>query len=144
MMALLMGARAPHLLARACDLGVAMQLTNIARDVGEDARAGRLYLPLAWLREAGIDPDAWLTRPAFTPALGDVVRRLLQQADVLYARAGAGIAAFRSPAGPAFAPPVCSTPRSAARSSGADSTPSPGARSSPGNASCSSWRARSQ
>jgi len=36
-------------LARACDLGVAMQLTNIARDVGEDARAGRLYLPLDWL-----------------------------------------------------------------------------------------------
>ena len=39
-----------------------MQLTNIARDVGEDARAGRLYLPLAWLREAGIDADAWLAR----------------------------------------------------------------------------------
>jgi 15-cis-phytoene synthase len=46
MMAVLMGVRAPSLLARACDLGVAMQLTNIARDVGEDARAGRLYLPL--------------------------------------------------------------------------------------------------
>jgi phytoene synthase len=45
MMAALMGARTPDLVARACDLGVAMQLTNIARDVGEDARAGRLYLP---------------------------------------------------------------------------------------------------
>ena len=50
-----------------------MQLTNIARDVGEDARAGRLYLPLAWLREAGIDPEAWLARPAFSPALASVV-----------------------------------------------------------------------
>jgi 15-cis-phytoene synthase len=40
-----------------------MQLTNIARDVGEDARNGRLYLPRQWLREAGIDPDAWLRAP---------------------------------------------------------------------------------
>ena len=37
------------------DLGAAMQFTNIARDVGEDAAAGRLYLPLRWLREAGLD-----------------------------------------------------------------------------------------
>ena len=77
MMTVLMGARDARALARACDLGVAMQLTNIARDVGEDARAGRLYLPLAWLREAGIDPEAWLARPAFSDALGSVVRRLL-------------------------------------------------------------------
>ena len=32
----LMGVRDPHALARACDMGVAMQLTNIARDVGEE------------------------------------------------------------------------------------------------------------
>ena len=42
MMAALMGAQSPQALARACDLGVAMQLSNIARDVGEDARLGRL------------------------------------------------------------------------------------------------------
>jgi 15-cis-phytoene synthase len=92
MMALLMGVRAPALLARACDLGVAMQLTNIARDVGEDARAGRLYLPVAWLEEAGIDPDAWLARPSFTEALGSVVARLLDTAADLYRRADGGIA----------------------------------------------------
>jgi phytoene synthase len=92
MMAVLMGARAPDVIARACDLGVAMQLTNIARDVGEDARAGRLYLPLRWLRDAGIDADAWLARPAFTPALGSVVQRLLGVAETLYLRADAGIA----------------------------------------------------
>ena len=68
MMALLMGVRDPAVLARACDLGVAMQLSNIARDVAEDARAGRLYLPLAWLREGGIDPEAWLARPGPSPA----------------------------------------------------------------------------
>ena len=91
MMALLMGARRPHVVARACDLGVAMQLTNIARDVGDDARAGRLYLPRSWLREAGIDPDAWLARPVFNDALATVVRRLLQEAEVLYRRAEDGI-----------------------------------------------------
>jgi phytoene synthase len=94
MMALVMARREPAVLARACDLGVAMQLTNIARDVGEDARAGRLYLPMQWLREAGIDPDAWLARPAFSPALGAVVERLLDFADTLYARAAGGIAAL--------------------------------------------------
>ena len=92
MMTLLMGVRAPDLLARACDLGVAMQLSNIARDVGEDAANGRLYLPRAWLREAGIDPDAWLAEPVWTPALGSVIARLLATADELYVRADQGIA----------------------------------------------------
>ena len=92
MMSVIMGRRAPATLARACDLGVAMQLSNIARDVGEDARLGRLYLPAAWLREAGLDPDAWLAAPVFTPALGEVVRRLLDEAWPLYERAGVGIA----------------------------------------------------
>jgi phytoene synthase len=69
-----------------------MQLSNIARDVGEDARMGRLYLPRDWLREAGIDPDAWLKEPVFSEALGSVVLRLLDAADVLYRRADDGIA----------------------------------------------------
>ena len=91
-MALLMGARGAVELARACDLGVAMQLSNIARDVGEDARMGRLYLPRAWMREAGIDPDAWLAAPVHSAALGSVIGRVLDDADLLYARVGVGIA----------------------------------------------------
>lgn len=92
MMAVLMGVRSPQLVARACDLGIAMQLTNIARDVGEDARLGRIYLPLAWMRQAGLDPDTWLADPVFTPELGSVIARLLDAADDYYARADAGIA----------------------------------------------------
>jgi phytoene synthase len=92
MMSLLMGVRDAPALARACDLGVAMQLSNIARDVGEDAAMGRLYLPRQWLREAGLDPAAWLAAPAFSPALAGVVQRLLDAADMLYARAAAGVA----------------------------------------------------
>jgi 15-cis-phytoene synthase len=92
MMALIMRTTSTQALARACELGVAMQLTNIARDVGEDAAAGRLYLPLAWLREENIDPDRWLASPEFTPAIGRVVARLLNVADELYARAEEGVA----------------------------------------------------
>jgi len=92
MMALVMGARTRQALARACDLGVAMQLSNIARDVGEDARNGRVYLPAEWLREAGVDRDAFAAAPAYTPALGKVVRRLLDEAEALYGRVDAGVA----------------------------------------------------
>lgn len=92
MMALLMGVRSPQGLARACDLGVAMQLSNIARDVGEDARMGRLYLPRQWLREAGVDPDLWLAQPEFTPAIASVVQRLLHAAEQLYVQVDAGVA----------------------------------------------------
>jgi 15-cis-phytoene synthase len=91
MMALLMAVRDPRALAAAIDLGLAMQLSNIARDVGEDARAGRLYLPLQWLAEAGIDPAAFLADPRHGPALGNVVRRLLAVADVHYRSAMAGV-----------------------------------------------------
>ena len=94
MMALLMGVRNAGAMARACDLGVAMQLSNIARDVGEDAQRGRLYLPLTWLREVGIDPHAWLGQPRFDPALAIVLQRLLAEADRLYARVDAGVSAL--------------------------------------------------
>ena len=91
-MTLLMGNRAADTLARACDLGVAMQLTNIARDVGEDAREGRLYLPQSWLREVGLDPDAFLADPRHSPELGQVIARLLAAAETLYQRSGTGVA----------------------------------------------------
>jgi phytoene synthase len=92
MMSLVMGTRGERALARACELGVAMQLTNIARDVGEDARNGRLYLPRQWLREERIDPEAWLAAPVFNAGIARVVKRLLYEADRLYRRAEAGVA----------------------------------------------------
>lgn len=92
MMTVLMGERAPGVLARACDLGVAMQLTNICRDVGEDARNGRVYLPTDWLEEAGVDAEALLRAPRYSAELGAVIERTLQEADRLYARSDAGVA----------------------------------------------------
>jgi phytoene synthase len=94
MMCVLMGVRAAEALARACDLGLAMQLTNIARDVGEDARAGRLYLPLDWLDEAGIDAGAFLAAPEPGPEIRAIVSRLLARADAFYQRSEAGVAAL--------------------------------------------------
>lgn len=102
MMTCVLGRRQPAVLARACDLGVAMQLTNIARDVGEDAAAGRLYLPLDWLREVGVDPAAFLAAPRFDGRIRAVVERLLAAADGLYRRAESGIAALPLPARPAI------------------------------------------
>lgn len=93
MMTHLMGVRDRTTLARACDLGVAMQLSNIARDVAEDARAGRLYLPESWLREAGIASDALLDHgPVWNARLRSVLERLLAHADRLYSRAETGLA----------------------------------------------------
>ncbi len=102
MMALIMGVRARQVLARACELGVAMQLTNIARDIGEDARNGRLYMPRRWLAGAGIDADAWLAAPHFDARIGALTARLLAAADRLYERAEHGIAALPRDCRPAI------------------------------------------
>jgi phytoene synthase len=94
MMCVLMRVRDADALARACDLGVAMQLTNIARDVGEDARAGRIYLPLDWLEEGGISLEFFFSAPQASPEIRLIVKRLLAEARRLYIRAEAGIGAL--------------------------------------------------
>ena len=142
MMTLVMGQRTPEIVARACDLGVAMQLTNIARDVGEDARAGRLYLPLSWLRDAGIDPDAWLAKPVFTSEIANIVQRLLDAADALYGRATLGIRNLPRAAGPASMPRARSMPRLAVSWSAAGSIRFPGAPWFRPIASSRCWRGR--
>lgn len=96
MMTYIMGKNERAVLARARDLGVAMQLTNIARDVGDDARMGRVYLPLAWLEENGTTAEEVIASakpPArATAPTRRVVARLLDAADVHYRRADEGVA----------------------------------------------------
>lgn len=101
-MTYLMGARDRDTLARACDLGAAMQLTNICRDVGEDARRGRVYVPESWLDAAGVDLRTWRADPVFEPGVGQAVQRLLAEASRLYARAQPGIAVLPSDCRPAI------------------------------------------
>lgn len=102
MMTIVMDRRAPETLVAACRLGAAMQLTNIARDVGEDARARRLYLPLDGLREAGLDPDEWLASPAPVTGIRSAVQGLLDDADDLYSAAWSGIESLPARCRPAI------------------------------------------
>lgn len=97
MMAYVMGTRDPAALQRATDLGLAFQLTNISRDVREDAEVGRIYLPADWLSEAGV-PAEEILDPRHATAIAGVVKRLLDQADRYYASANEGLRAlpFRS------------------------------------------------
>lgn len=93
MMARIMGVRDAATLDRACDLGLAFQLTNIARDIVEDAGAGRLYLPADWLADAGIAPEE-VADPARRERLAAVAARLVDAAEPLYESAAIGIAAL--------------------------------------------------
>lgn len=63
MMAVVMGMRPDDegMLDRACDLGLAFQLANIARDVAEDWEAGRCYIPADWLAEAGMSAETMMS-----------------------------------------------------------------------------------
>lgn len=93
MMSHIMGARDPKVLDRACDLGLAFQLTNIARDVVEDAGNGRCYLPEAWLEEVGLC-RATVAAPEHRDQLAQLVARMLTLAEAYYASARRGIAAL--------------------------------------------------
>jgi phytoene synthase len=97
MMAVIMGVSPDDeaVLDRACDLGLAFQLANIARDLDEDAAAGRCYLPTDWLAEMGIAPDAVMADRA---TLAVLARRLTDRAAQFEASARMGTRAlsFRS------------------------------------------------
>lgn len=81
MMAVLMGVdpQDDATLDRACDLGLAFQLANIARDIGEDQEAGRCYLPQQWLTEMDI-PSGRHMEPGFRPQVTILARRLARLA----------------------------------------------------------------
>ncbi len=77
MMAVAMGVD-PHdddTLDRACDLGIAFQLSNIARDIAEDDTVGRCYLPVEWLVEMDIPPGEHM-KPPYRPRLAVLAKRL--------------------------------------------------------------------
>ncbi len=83
MMAYIMGVKNPSALKNAEDLGTAMQLTNIARDVAEDFERGRIYLPIEWLNAAGVAPQELLQEHNREKVFA-LVLRLLERAEDLY------------------------------------------------------------
>lgn len=91
MMAMIMGVRDRAVLDRASDLGLAFQLTNIARDVIDDARMGRVYLPAELLRRHGID-EIDVEDRAQWPQLHAAALELLDLAEAYYASAYDGMA----------------------------------------------------
>lgn len=98
MMAVVMGVNPSDddTLDRACDLGLAFQLANIARDLDEDDAADRCYLPLEWLAGADIPPGEQM-KPHYRAALVPLVRRMcaMEKAYEASARIGAGRLTFR-------------------------------------------------
>jgi len=99
MMAQLFGTSGPEALPRATDLGVAMQITNILRDVREDYRQrGRVYLPQTALARYGIARDE-LGRDTASPALRELVAEYAGRARARYASADEGIGMITSAAG---------------------------------------------
>ncbi|NBB17207.1 squalene/phytoene synthase family protein [Caulobacter sp. SLTY] len=99
MMAVVMGVKPDDLttLRRAQDLGLAFQLTNIARDLVEDARNGRVYLPEVWLDEADLPADQ-ITAPDRRDTLAALAETLMETAEPYYLSARWGLRAlpFRS------------------------------------------------
>jgi len=98
MMCHVLGLSDARALRNAAHLGIAMQLTNICRDVAEDWQRGRLYLPLELLRRCGLDALAGLTpgrlpHSALAPVAA-VTPRLLREADHFYRSGDAGIPAL--------------------------------------------------
>jgi phytoene synthase len=87
MMAQIMGVRDRAALRRAADLGIAMQLTNICRDVAEDAARDRVYLPADVLESCRRlrDPGG---------EVGRAVAELLGRAEGFYASADTGLSAL--------------------------------------------------
>ncbi len=91
MMCGVLGVRAPPARAFALDLGIAMQLTNICRDVAEDAARGRVYLPESRLTQAGTSGAALLAGSARRTPIAAVVLDLLELADHHYDSADLGM-----------------------------------------------------
>ncbi|MEO1658986.1 MAG: phytoene/squalene synthase family protein [Pseudomonadota bacterium] len=94
MMAIVMGVSPEDndTLDRASDLGIAFQLTNICRDIIDDAAIGRIYVPSAWLEEEGVTAEpAAVLHEGNREAVWRVALRLLQEADKYYKSAAPGV-----------------------------------------------------
>lgn len=91
MMSAILGVSRSAARVQAVDLGIAMQLTNIARDVQEDARMGRRYLPASWV--GGLGPkQIGAAKPGSQAAkqIQQAIDQILSLADIFYANAAPG------------------------------------------------------
>ncbi len=90
MMSHIMGVTDERALKNAADMGTAMQLTNIARDVVDDANMGRVYLPLDWLEKARV-PASEIAEIKYRDGIARVTAQLLDAADEFYRSGNQGL-----------------------------------------------------
>lgn len=105
MMCHIMGISREEALSNAVALGSAMQLTNICRDFDQDARLGRVYIPIQWLSEVDLNPSVsenqipsnWFAefqKPVHRAKWANLAQRLLAVADQRYESGVAGLTAL--------------------------------------------------
>ena len=91
MMCKLLGCKEKDAYAFAVDLGIAMQLTNIARDVLEDANMGRRYIPEEWLSNSISVTEIAIAKSDIKKTIADAIKTLLTLSEKYYISAFAGI-----------------------------------------------------
>ena len=90
MMSPLLNVTSPEATQFAIDLGLGMQITNICRDVLEDAERGRVYLPSEWLYEHELTPEDILQQNVDPLKIASIIDRMLNTAEISYRRAYIG------------------------------------------------------
>jgi phytoene synthase len=127
MMCAILGATDKRAVPYATDLGLAMQLTNFLRDVGEDWRErGRIYLPLEDLRRFGVSQGD-IAKGRLTDNFCALVRFEAERTRAIYARSDAGFGYIPDEGACPCAWPACCTPASWTRSSKTTATSCPAA-----------------
>lgn len=90
MMCHVIGVSDAKALRHACDLGIAMQLTNIARDISEDRLRNRNYIPRQWFFDHGLDPEIRFI-PENYNKFYPLAHRLIELADQYYRSGDQGL-----------------------------------------------------
>jgi phytoene synthase len=75
----------------AVDLGIAMQLTNIARDIYEDATMNRIYLPKEWLKDISIEQLTSNSIQQIQSEMSKIIKKLIDLSEVYYQNGFSGM-----------------------------------------------------
>ena len=75
----------------AVDLGIAMQLTNIARDIYEDATMNRVYLPKEWLKDISVEQLTNTSNQEIQPLMSKIIKKLIDLSEVYYQNGFSGM-----------------------------------------------------
>ena len=75
----------------AVDLGIAMQLTNIARDIYEDATMNRVYLPKEWLQDISVEQLTNNSNQEIQPLMSKIIKKLIDLSEVYYQNGFSGM-----------------------------------------------------